>query len=112
MVIDLRKCDGCKDRVASGDEPACVEVCKVDALVYGELNELIERGRVRTTGAVLAAAGLSTPEWPEGDPLAEWRSFGAEREDAGARAHRLTSVHQSPVPAGAPTSAHEKEATP
>jgi anaerobic carbon-monoxide dehydrogenase iron sulfur subunit len=40
------KCDGCVHRVKQGLEPACVEVCKVDALVYGEVNELVgEAGR-------------------------------------------------------------------
>ncbi|HUX04503.1 MAG TPA: 4Fe-4S dicluster domain-containing protein [Acidimicrobiales bacterium] len=105
------KCDGCAERVARGDVPACVEVCKVDALVYGELNELIEQGRVRTAGAVLAAAGLSTPEWPEGDPLADWRSFGAAREDARLRARRLASAHGPLAPLAPPTPAQEKEAT-
>ena len=42
-----------------GDDPACVEVCKVDALVFGELNELVAAGRLRETGAVLAAAGAT-----------------------------------------------------
>ena len=105
------KCDGCQDRVASGDEPACVEVCKVDALVFGELNDLIARGRVRTSGAVLAAAGLSLPEWPEGDPLADWRSFGAAREEAGARA-RHAELADRPLPSHpTPSRQPEKEAS-
>ena len=59
--------------------PACVESCKVDALVYGEINELVAAGRLRESGAVLAAAG-STPTAPVGgDPLSGWRSFGAAR---------------------------------
>jgi carbon-monoxide dehydrogenase iron sulfur subunit len=40
------KCDGCLTRVRSGQVPACVEVCKVKALVYGEINELVAAGRL------------------------------------------------------------------
>ena len=53
------KCDGCVDRVSRGDQPACVDVCKVDALVFGELNDLVAGGRVREAGVVLAAAGAA-----------------------------------------------------
>ena len=45
------KCDGCVDRLRRGDAPACVEACKVEALVYGELNELIRAGRMRQSVA-------------------------------------------------------------
>ena len=73
------KCDGCEQRVGRGEVPACVESCKVDALVYGDINELVAAGRLRESGAVLAAAG-STPTAPvSGDPLSGWRSFGAAR---------------------------------
>ncbi|HEX7660824.1 MAG TPA: 4Fe-4S dicluster domain-containing protein [Pseudonocardiaceae bacterium] len=79
------KCDGCVDRVRAGQEPACVEVCKVDALVYGELNDLIADGRLREAGAVLAAtAGTPIPP-PGGDPLAGWHAWG-EAELAAAEA--------------------------
>ena len=72
------KCDGCVDRVSRGDDPACVEVCKVDALVFGELNDLVAAGRVREAGAVLAAAGAAAPDAvPAGDPLAAWHAWGA-----------------------------------
>jgi NAD-dependent dihydropyrimidine dehydrogenase PreA subunit len=70
------KCDGCVDRVTRGDTPACVEVCKVDALVFGDINNLVAAGRLREAGAVLAAAG-ATPSAPVGgDPLAAWRAWG------------------------------------
>ena len=70
------KCDGCVERVGRGDTPACVEVCKVDALVFGELNDLIAAGRVRGAGAVLAATGANPPVSPGGDPLAAWHAWG------------------------------------
>jgi len=79
------KCDGCVDRVREGDEPACAEVCKVDALVYGELNELVAAGSLREAGAVLAAAGVGATPLPGGDPLAGWRAWGAAAQAAAAR---------------------------
>ena len=36
------KCDNCLDRQARGDIPACVEVCKVGALVFKDLNEVLQ----------------------------------------------------------------------
>jgi carbon-monoxide dehydrogenase iron sulfur subunit len=41
------KCDGCRERVKDGKLPACVEVCKVGALRYGDVNELIEEAEKR-----------------------------------------------------------------
>ena len=55
--ISAVKCDGCIDRLRRGEkEPACVEACKVGALVYGEVNELVAAGRLRDTSVVLGAA--------------------------------------------------------
>lgn len=82
------KCDGCVERVNRGETPACVEVCKVDALVFGELNALVAEGRVRETGAVLAATS-ATATVPPGDPLAPWHAWGvAEKAAAAAAAAR------------------------
>ncbi len=71
------KCDGCVDRLRQGGIPACAEVCKVDALVFGELNELVREGRRRETEVVLTAAG-TLPALPGGDPLAGWHAFGED----------------------------------
>ncbi len=79
------KCDGCLDRVSRGQTPACVEVCKVDALVYGDINELVATGRLHDAGAVLAAAGGARTARPGGDPLAGWHAWG-EAEQAAADA--------------------------
>jgi carbon-monoxide dehydrogenase iron sulfur subunit len=80
------KCDGCVELVKQGREPACVEVCKVDALVYGELNDLVREGRVRASARALAAA--STLE-PEGDGEAHlvdaWRGFGTQLQEIESR---------------------------
>jgi carbon-monoxide dehydrogenase iron sulfur subunit len=93
------KCDGCIERVRDGGTPACVEVCKVDALVFGELNDLLAAGRVRETGAVLAAAGAVATASPGGDPLAVWHMWGiAEATAARAastRAERANAMERS-----------------
>jgi carbon-monoxide dehydrogenase iron sulfur subunit len=90
------KCDGCVDRVSRGQTPACVEVCKVDALVFGELNELVAVGRVRETGAVLAAVGSGTTVPPGGDPVARWHEWGAaEMAASRAASARVAYAHAS-----------------
>ena len=63
-------------RLARGDEPACAEACKVDALVFGELNELVAAGRLRETGAVLAAAGTTPARSPGGTRSPAWHALG------------------------------------
>jgi len=86
------KCDGCVERVGRGETPACVEVCKVDALVYGELNDLLTEGRIRQTAVVLAATS-ATATVPAGDPLAAWHAWGEAESTAaaGARVRHTTS---------------------
>ena len=69
------KCDGCTDRRLRGVEPACAEVCKVDALTFGELNELVADGRLRETAAVLAAASSDPTPTPAAGYLDAWRSW-------------------------------------
>ena len=72
------KCDGCIDRVREGRIPACAEACKVDALVYGNLNDLVREGRLRETRVVLAAQREIAPEVPQVPGTVEgWREWGA-----------------------------------
>lgn len=72
------KCDGCFDRVEQGKDPACVEACKVDALVYGDLNEILRGGRSRQA---IFAVNASAGEAPRpADPLESWRAWGKEVE--------------------------------
>ncbi len=85
------KCDGCVDRVSRGAQPACVDVCKVDALVFGELNDLVAGGRVHEAGMVLAATGADATV-PTGDPLAPWHAWGAA-EVAAADAARVNRAY-------------------
>ncbi|ASJ10029.1 formate dehydrogenase [Thermococcus sp. P6] len=39
------KCDLCADRRREGKLPACVSVCPTEALVFGEINEIMEEKR-------------------------------------------------------------------
>jgi len=82
------KCDGCIERLRRGETPACAEVCKVDALVFGDLNELMAAGRLRETGAILAAAGATPTAPPGGDPLAGWHAWGEATAAAADAARR------------------------
>lgn len=73
------KCDGCVDRTEQGEVPACVEACKVGALVYGEMNDLVKAGRLRETRAVLTATMLTQPSAKAAsETVAGWRAWGIE----------------------------------
>lgn len=43
----IQKCDFCWERVMRGEEPACVEACPQEALVFGKRKELIEEAKRR-----------------------------------------------------------------
>ncbi len=43
------KCDNCIDRQKEGREPACVEACKTNALVFGEAKDVIRLKRKSVT---------------------------------------------------------------
>jgi anaerobic carbon-monoxide dehydrogenase iron sulfur subunit len=73
------KCDGCVHLVKQGLEPACVSVCKVDALVYGEVNEVVGEARAGDAARALAAVASAPAESGSGSLSVDaWRSFGAE----------------------------------
>jgi Fe-S-cluster-containing dehydrogenase component len=44
---EIHKCDLCVKRTDTGGIPACVEICPVEALMYGPRNELIRVARQR-----------------------------------------------------------------
>jgi carbon-monoxide dehydrogenase iron sulfur subunit len=73
------KCDDCIDRQRAGRVPACVEVCKVDALVFGDINELVRSARRRS-----APDAADHPERAEARPapppalLDAWRAWAAQ----------------------------------
>lgn len=51
------KCDHCIERQRRGQIPACVEACKVNALEFGEINELVKSARARYSERLLQASG-------------------------------------------------------
>jgi len=57
-TIIALKCDHCIERQRNGSIPACVEACKVGALEFGEINELVKAARGRYSENVLQATGL------------------------------------------------------
>jgi len=75
--IAALKCDGCIDRLGDGLEPACTAACKTSALVYGELNELVEEARIREAMAVLSAAQAVRPVAQTAPTyVTAWRNWG------------------------------------
>lgn len=43
----IQKCDMCADRIAEGNEPACVESCKIGALKFGKRSDLLAEAHER-----------------------------------------------------------------
>jgi carbon-monoxide dehydrogenase iron sulfur subunit len=73
------KCDHCIDRQRLGEIPACVEACKVEALAWGELNELVKAARTRYSEIVSVAVGQVQSEMiPTPANIKAWHTYGAE----------------------------------
>ncbi len=71
------KCDHCIDRQRQGRIPACVETCKVGALVFGDINELARDSSLRLARAVSVAVGEMQPEMTRLPANVEtWRALG------------------------------------
>ncbi len=71
------KCDQCIDRQRRGEIPACAEACKVEALQFGEINELVKAARTRLSEAVSVAVGEIRPEMVRLPAHFEaWREWG------------------------------------
>lgn len=71
------KCDHCIERQNRGEVPACVEACKVDALVFGDINELVKSARTRLAESVSVAVieiGTEAARIPA--HVEAWRSMG------------------------------------
>ena len=72
------KCDHCIERQRDGLVPACVESCKVGALEFGEINELVKSARTRYSEAVSVAVGQISPQITAFPANVEaWRGWGA-----------------------------------
>ena len=56
------KCDHCVDRQKKGEIPACVEACKVGALLFGDINELVKTARTELAKAVSVGVGGTVKE--------------------------------------------------
>jgi carbon-monoxide dehydrogenase iron sulfur subunit len=71
------KCDHCIERQRTGQEPACVEICKAGALVFGDINELAQSAATKWARIATVAAGEIQPEMI-GLPghIEAWRSLG------------------------------------
>jgi carbon-monoxide dehydrogenase iron sulfur subunit len=71
------KCDHCIDRQRHGQIPACVEVCKVKALEFGQINELVKTARTRYSETVSLAVGQVDTEITARPPNYEaWQTWG------------------------------------
>ncbi len=71
------KCDNCIDRQRRGRIPACVEICKVRALEFGDINEITRKSRTRLGQSVSVAVGQIRPEEARLPANVEaWHGFG------------------------------------
>ncbi len=71
------KCDHCIERQRRGESPACVEACKVGALEFGDINDLVKTAGKRLAVAVSVAAGEMQPELtPLPMTFETWRGWG------------------------------------
>ena len=71
------KCDHCIERQRQGQEPACVEACKVGALVFGNINELTKSAATKWARLATIAADEIQPEMSSlPGHIEAWRSLG------------------------------------
>lgn len=80
------KCDHCIDRQKEGRIPACVEACKVGALEFGDINELVKSAGKRLARLVSVAVGEPQPEMmPLPANVQAWRDLGQVTSHTGRK---------------------------
>jgi carbon-monoxide dehydrogenase iron sulfur subunit len=80
------KCDHCIDRQRQGRIPACVETCKVGALVFGDINDLVKDEGLRLARVVSVAVGEMQPQMPRlPDNVEAWRNLGKTISQTGRK---------------------------
>jgi anaerobic carbon-monoxide dehydrogenase iron sulfur subunit len=78
------KCDHCAERQSQGREPACVEACKVGALAFGDINELVKEASLRLARVVSVAVGEMQPEMVRlPGSIEAWRDLGKSLSQTG-----------------------------
>lgn len=78
------KCDHCIERQREGGVPACVDACKVGALVFGDVNDLVKAARTRLAQNVSVAVGKIEPHMARLPAHVEaWRDLGQAVSEAG-----------------------------
>jgi formate dehydrogenase iron-sulfur subunit len=58
-IVTMDKCTFCKERVTSGEQPACAAACPTEAIKFGKRAELVQEGRERITGLHRTNAGAA-----------------------------------------------------
>ena len=77
-------CDHCIDRQHEGQMPACVDACKVGALVFGDINELVRDASLRLARVVSVAVGEMQPEMARlPESIETWRDLGQSTTETG-----------------------------
>ncbi len=75
--VAAHKCDQCIARLREGRDPACVEACKVGALLYGDVNRIMDAETDKLAGLVF----LGIREKPaEGGPYRLLHDFRTRYE--------------------------------
>jgi carbon-monoxide dehydrogenase iron sulfur subunit len=71
------KCDLCINRLRADHVPACVEICKSGALLFGEINSLVKSSRQRFSKRISIMGSFHGTE-PIYLPsnISEWRRIG------------------------------------
>lgn len=83
------KCDQCIARLRQGRATACSEACKVNALVFGDINDLTNAARRDHATTILAAAATQPAPTPAPDgqqtapTVTSWRDLAEAAREVG-----------------------------